>query len=144
MRYIGSYVCTSPACAPWPTLNATVTDDGSDTLKMFPGVPGKISKDRNTITFTNGVVWRRAANGTATLELTGPADVWFGVGFGAVSASGGGTGDESTGLTMKGTPWAVVVLPPPPGADDHHPASSAAAPSVEERKLGDHSPGSVL
>ena len=55
-----------------------------------------------------------AAGGTARINITGPADVWFGAGFGA--------------STMKGT-YAIIV--------DGHGA-------VTERQLGDHAPGIVL
>jgi hypothetical protein len=59
------------------------------------------------------------AKDLATITLTGPAMVWFGVGLGA---SGGHVdpADPSSGLTMAGTNWTIVVLPngvslcPPP------------------------------
>ena len=54
------------------------------------------------------------AGGTARINITGPAGVWFGAGFGA--------------STMKGT-YAIIV-------DGHG--------VVTERQLGDHAPGIVL
>lgn len=61
---------------------------------------------------------------TVKIELTGPSDVWFGVGFGATMSDMG----ESSGYSMAGTPWAIVV----------------ADGKVEERKLGYHEPGTLL
>ena len=55
------------------------------------------------------------------LTLTGPADVWYAVGFGAQS--------------MKDRPWTIVVEPDP--QDD----SNA---KLSERVLGDHVPGAIV
>lgn len=55
------------------------------------------------------------ATDTATISLTGPSDVWFGVGFNASA--------------MKDAPWAVIV---------------EASGDVSERKLADQNPGSAL
>ena len=62
-----------------------------------------------------------AKNDLVTLNLTGPADAWFGVGFNASA--------------MKDAPWAVIV---------EAPASAGGAPTVSERKLAAQSPGSKL
>ena len=50
-----------------------------------------------------------------TLNLTGPSDVWFGVGFGATS--------------MKDNPWTVVI---------------SGNGTVSEHILADHAPGTLL
>jgi hypothetical protein len=55
------------------------------------------------------------ANPNATFELTGPAGVWFGVGFNAKA--------------MGDAPWTVIV---------------DGAGGVTERKLGNHEPGTQL
>lgn len=126
--YAARCVCTSPTCSPWSTISGGRVANG--TLSLFAGAPGAISADGNTITFANGppgaTVWRRAVDGNATITLSGPGGVWFGAGFGAADHSGGAGGSQ--GLTMVGTPWAIVV----------------SGSGVEERKLGNHEPGTVL
>lgn len=104
--YTAECKCYAADCKPWPTATGTI--NGS-TLSMFAKIPGAISNNFNLITFSNGVTWERLVNGTgvATIKLTGPSDVWFGVGFGS---TGGHTGGESTGLSMATTPYTIVVL----------------------------------
>jgi hypothetical protein len=63
-----------------------------------------------------------------TLTLQGPANVWFGAGFGYHHVSTGGA-DPSVGVSMVGTNWSVVVFP---------------NGTVEERDLGNHEPGVKL
>ena len=58
----------------------------------------------------------------AHINLTGPADVWFGVGFNATY--------------MKAAPWAIIV--------EATGGSGGAGFQVSERKLQDQSPGSAL
>jgi hypothetical protein len=41
-----------------------------------------------------------------TIRLSGPADVWFGVGIGAATHAADPS-DPSTGLSMLGTNWTV-------------------------------------
>ena len=57
-----------------------------------------------------------------TINITGPADVWFGVGFNATQ--------------MKDGPWAIIVEPSS--------GTSSPAVSVTERKLADQNPGTQL
>merc|ERR1711957_748823 len=64
----------------------------------------------------------------ATITLEGPADVWFGVGFGYHHVSTGGA-DPSVGVSMVGTNWTLVMFP---------------NGTVQERKLGNHEAGVVL
>ena len=52
-----------------------------------------------------------------TLQLTGPANVWFGIGFGA--------------QTMANRPWTIVV-------------SGGINSTISERKLEDHAAGTIL
>ena len=62
---------------------STVTFTGG-AMKGWP--TATISSDHLTWTFANGVVWKRpakACEGQALITVTGPADVWFGVGFDA-------------------------------------------------------------
>ena len=68
------------------------------------------------------------AKDLVTLTLQGPADVWFGAGFGYHHVSTGGA-DPSVGVSMVGTNWSVVVFP---------------NGTVEERDLGNHEPGVLL
>jgi hypothetical protein len=56
-----------------------------------------------------------AASGNVTMTLSGPADVWWGVGFGAAA--------------MSSEPWTLVV---------------DGTGTVTEHKLGNHAPGTVL
>jgi len=63
-------------------------------------------------------------DGVATIELVGPADFWFGIGFGTNSMCTSFEADECPG----GGPYAIIVL------GDH----------VEERRLDFHGPGRVL
>lgn len=63
-------------------------------------------------------------SGSATLRLKGPADVWFGVGFGAASMCLLPEAD----LCPGGGPYAIIV----------------AGDNVTERKLDDHGPGVLL
>lgn len=65
--------------------------------------------------------------GTATITITGPADVWIGVGFGAQSMCLQPMADECAG----GGPYAIIV-------------TGDGAAGVSERKLANHGPGSVL
>ena len=58
------------------------------------------------------------SNDVATITLTGPSDVWFGVGFNAHE--------------MANSPWTIVV------------EGEASNTTVTERHLGNHNPGSVL
>ena len=64
-------------------------------------------------------------NGQATITLVGPADKWFGVGFGSLIMCRHMEADECQG----GGPYAIVVY------DDDR---------VEERHLSQHGPGTVL
>lgn len=69
------------------------------------------------------------AGGLATITLTGPSDLWFGVGFGASDGgSDNGAGGGAEGLTMSGTNYTIVVL---------------GNGTVVERKLGQHLAGTV-
>jgi len=61
-------------------------------------------------------------NDLVTINVTGPADVWFGVGFNATQ--------------MKDSPWAIVVEPSS--------GASSADATVTERKLADQNPGKQL
>jgi hypothetical protein len=69
-----------------------------------------------------------AKSDKATIIVEGPADVWFGVGFGYHHVSTGGA-DPSVGVSMIGTNWTLVMFP---------------NGTVQERKLGNHEPGYVL
>ncbi len=57
-----------------------------------------------------------AARKVATITLSGPADVWFGVGWNA--------------KTMTDQPYAIIV--------------EGKSGNVTERRLGDHDPGRLL
>ena len=57
-----------------------------------------------------------------TINMTGPADVWFGVGFNATQ--------------MKDSPWAIIVEPSS--------GASSADATITERKLADQNPGTQL
>ena len=91
--------------------------DGS-TFTMMKGfstpMTGEIASDFSSITWSNGAVWSRseACTGASIITMSGPADVWFGAGFG--------------NPTMKGT-YAIVA--------------DGAAGTISERTLGDHDPG---
>ena len=67
------------------------------------------SKDDFFVSFQKEVIF------TATLSVSGPADVWFGIGFGA--------------STMNDKPYAIII-------DGNG--------EVTERKLENHGPGSLL
>ena len=77
-----------------------------------------------TMSLTVGV------NGTSFIKLTGPADVWFGVGLSASS--------------MADTPYAIIIEPSTNKTSGAAGAAGPAAAHVTERKLGDHDPGAVL
>ena len=62
-----------------------------------------------------------AAKDLVTITLTGPAAVWFGVGFNA--------------QVMKDGPWAIIV---------EAPSTATGAPVVSERKLADQNSGVAL
>jgi hypothetical protein len=106
-----------------------VTD--GHTLSAWPSVPGTISKDFNSVNFTNGVYLQRVDplsinSGNVTITMSGPATKWFAAGFRdklPVSSPG-----SHSGSAMDGT-WAVVVL---------------GNGSIVERKLGHHAAGTVL
>jgi len=66
-------------------------------------------------------------SGVATITITGPSDVWFGVGFGADSMCLHPDGDECP----EGGPYAIIV-------------AGDGTDGVTERKLADHGPGSLL
>jgi hypothetical protein len=63
-----------------------------------------------------------AQNDVVTLNMTGPADVWWGVGFDAQA--------------MKDAPWAVIVEAPT--------SMGGGAPRVSERQLQDQNSGTKL
>jgi hypothetical protein len=101
-------------------------DDG----ELSPQV-GAIASGFNEVNFTNGVLLKRIepaslGGGNVTLTLTGPSDVWFGAGF--MDKLPVFTPGTHSGSTMTNT-YAVVVL---------------GDGSVQERKLGHHTPGVVL
>jgi hypothetical protein len=64
-----------------------------------------------------------AKTGIATITLTGPAEKWFAVGFGATK--------------MADAPYAIVVEPPPS-------SFAASKATLTERKLADHAAGNPL
>ena len=67
------------------------------------------------------------ATDLATITLQGPTDVWFGVGLGAHGKFN--PADPSSGLSMLGTNWTIIVL---------------TNGSVMERDLGNHEMGTLL
>ena len=72
-------------------------------------------------------------SGNATITMTGPADVWFAVGFGA--------------QLMADAPYTIVVEPgaaAAAGGDGAAAAAAAAAARVSERRLARYAPGSAL
>jgi hypothetical protein len=82
-----------------------------------------------------------ATSQTATITLTGPSRVWFGVGFNASGEKEATSSSKllpnlflssclapSSAAVMADSPWAVIVT----GAD------------VQERKLANHAPGAAL
>jgi hypothetical protein len=109
----GSAVCDGPAGCEGVLAGSKFT--------MISGfadpLDGTMSADWTAITWSNGAVWNRkpSCNGLATITMVGPADVWFGAGFG--------------GSGMKGT-YAITI--------------GTAADTVHERTLGDHAPGQLL
>ena len=99
---------------------------GPSTFVMTRGfvMNATIAPDWKSMTFSNGATWGRvgaACAGRATLTLRGPADVWFGVGFGSSTMSPPGGGEGVYAISVDGGTGAV-----------------------NERSLGDHAAGSVL
>jgi hypothetical protein len=97
----------------------TATLDNQTSTFVMSGMSAKVSADWNKISFPNTASWARAAPApavtNATITLTGPSGVWFGVGFDAEN--------------MGDTPYTIVV-------DGNG--------NVEERKLADHAAGVIL
>ena len=92
----------------------------------MPAVAPRVAgKAENLVNITLDI---DAKSDLVTLTLQGPADVWFGAGFGYHHVSTAGA-DPSVGVSMVGTNWTVVVLP---------------NGTIMERDLGNHEPGVLL
>ena len=105
------------------TAKSTVTcgDPAATKGKSQPRVAGLAEN------LVNISVDLNPATDLATITLQGPSDVWFGVGLGAHGKFN--PADPSSGLSMYGTNWTIVVL---------------ADGTVAERDLGNHEPGTQL
>ena len=117
---------------PWTgTVQGSVT--GGNTFSAWAGIPGAISGDFNTVNFyTTGFTLRRidpaSIDGTVTLTLAGPSDVWFGAGFmDKVPTSTPGAG--AAAVSAMDNTYAVIC---------------AGDGSIAEFKLGHHRAGTVL
>ena len=121
------------------TTFENVTLSGNDTVPN--GCSASVSSEGIvTMTYNSGNVSTRACGSSTTklignvnslvqvslsldndvvnITITGPSDVWFGVGFGAQA--------------MKDAPWAIIV------------ENDSATAKVSERKLADQNPGVEL
>jgi hypothetical protein len=96
------------------TANASATCGASS--------PPMMVSEGSTDSLTTLKVKIDTPNDLVTISMTGPADVWFGVGFGATQ--------------MKNSPWAIIVEPSS--------GASSADATVSERKLADNDPGQAL
>ena len=89
---------------------------GSEERGRLAGVLASLVTVRATV-----AAGANAGRGGVTLELTGPSDVWFGVGFDTES--------------MSSKPWTIIVEPD---------AMDPSGVRVHERNLAGHAPGSRL
>ena len=101
--------------------NVTCGQPAADAKKTEPRVAGLAEN------LVNISVDLNPASDLATIQLQGPANVWFGVGLGAHGKFN--PADPSSGLSMLGTNWTIIVL---------------TDGTVMERDLGNHEPGTEL
>lgn len=86
--------------------------------------PSVVAFAAGAINATVNLATANTKDGQATITMVGPADRWFGMGFGALTMCRHMEADECQG----GGPYAIIVY------DDH----------IEERHLALHGPGIVL